>query len=575
MPDRPLLVQPVPALERLSRYSVGRPRFETDLILDFNESTVPLPVTGDAEGAPADSHLYPWTDRLVGLLAGRLSVEPDRVIVTCGADDALERAVRSVCCPGRTAVMMQPTYGMPRRYATLAGAEIVSVPWWSGPFPVEQVCDAAGDDAALLFLVSPNNPTGASITHEEFSEVVRRLPATLIVLDQAYREFSDPSYDLTESALEHPNVVLIRTFSKAWGGAGLRVGYAAGDAQVMDWMWRVGQPFPVSRVSLEIIERLVSSGGEPNRHRVGRVRSERDELSAQLEELGAEALPSQASFVAARFDDAAWVRIAMAALGIAIRGFPGRSELEGWLRTTLPGDVASFRRLCDGFRTVLRPAALLFDLDGVIADESRSYRRTIIATAGSYGLALDMDEVNAVKAAGNANNDWQLTHRLLSEAGVEVSLDEVVEQFEALYQGTHDEPGFRRDERLLADPELLRTLAKRLPLAIVTGRPRADAERFLAEHDIADRFRAVVCMEDAPAKPDPAPIRLALERLGIDHAWMVGDTPDDIRAARSAGVLPIGIVAPGDAPSMAKQALSDAGAAKILTSIDELTEVLP
>jgi histidinol-phosphate aminotransferase len=223
MKQLPLLVEPVPALEHLSHYSVGRPPFVTDLVLDFNESTEPLPVTGSPPEL-ADAHRYPWTDRLAARLAERLGVDAGRVIVTCGADDALERAVRSVCCPGRRAVMMQPSYGMPRRYAILAGADIATVPWWSGPFPVEQVLDAAADGAALLFLVSPNNPTGAAVTREELVALARALPRTLVILDQANREFTDPELDLTELALSYPNVVLVRTFSKAWGGAGLRAG---------------------------------------------------------------------------------------------------------------------------------------------------------------------------------------------------------------------------------------------------------------------------------------------------------------------------------------------------------------
>ncbi len=82
----------------------------------------------------------------------------------------------------------------------------------------------------------------------------------------------------------------------------------------------------------------------------------------------------------------------------------------------------------------------------------------------------------------------------------------------------------------------------------MTGRPRVDADRFLERTGIAGCFRTVVTMEDAPIKPDPTPVRLALERLGVATAWMVGDTPDDTRAARGAGVLPMGVVAPGDDP---------------------------
>lgn len=574
MTERPLLVEPVPALDRLSRYSVGRPPFDTDLVLDFNESLEPLPLTAPHPEIP-DVNRYPWTARLERQIAETLGVAPEQVIVTCGADDALERSVRSVCRPGDRAVMMQPTYGMPRRYAILAGAEVVAVPWWGGPFPVDAVCGAAGDDAALLFLVSPNNPTGSVVTRAELTAVVERLPRTLIVLDQAYREFADPELDLTETALSRPNVVLVRTFSKAWGGAGLRAGYAVGDPRVVDWLRRVGQPFPVSRPSLEVLEATVGPGVAPDAGRIARICAQRDALGEHLAALGAEPLPSQASFVAARFADAPWVRTAMAALGIAIRGFPGRPELDAWLRTTLPGDDGAFERLADAFTTVLRPQALIADLDGVIADESQSYRRCIVETAATFGLALDIVKVNAAKAAGDANNDWELTRRLLADAGIEVGLDEVTERFERLYQGTGHEPGLRRHERLLVEPGVLRALADRLPTAVVTGRPRADAERFLDEHGLSDSFAAVVAMEDAPAKPDPAPVRLALDRLGVRHAWMVGDTPDDIRAARSAAVLPIGIVAPADDPATARAALAAAGAARILSTFDELLEVMP
>ena len=470
--------------------------------------------------------------------------------------------------------MVKPTYGMPWRYAITTGAEIETVAWWKGPFPVDQVCETCGDDAALLFLVSPNNPTGAVITRSEFTELVTRLPKTLILHDQAYREFSDPEFDLTETALAHPNVVLIRTFSKAWGGAGLRAGYAVGDARVIDWLRRIGQPFPVSRLTLDVLEKTVTPSAEPSRERVDRIRAQRDGLREVLADLGVESLPSQGSFVAARFADAGWIRNAMASLGIAIRGFPGRSELNSWLRTTMPGDDDAFDRLTDTFRTVLKPEALLFDLDGVIADESVSYRRTIVETAAAFGLEIDLETVNAAKAAGNANNDWELTRRLLAEGGIDVSLDEVTTRFEAIYQGTDVEPGLRRHERLLVERDTLTRLAAKVPLGLVTGRPRSDAERFLSEHGIDQLFQTVVTMEDAPVKPDPAPVSLALGQLGLRRAWMIGDTPDDLHAARSAKVLPIGIVAPGDDPGAAQSALADAGAARILTNVSELLEIL-
>jgi HAD superfamily phosphatase len=178
------------------------------------------------------------------------------------------------------------------------------------------------------------------------------------------------------------------------------------------------------------------------------------------------------------------------------------------------------------------------------------------------------------KAAGDANNDWILTHRLLRTRGVETTLEEVTRRFEALYQGNETEPGLWHVEQLLVTPDLLGRLASRLPLGIVTGRPRRDAERFLTHTGIHEHFAALVCMEDAPRKPDPAPVRLLMEQLEVHNAWLVGDTPDDMRAAAAAGVLPLAVIAPGDPAEATTHALLESGAERILENVGELEERL-
>jgi histidinol-phosphate aminotransferase len=155
--------------------------------------------------------------------------------------------------------------------------------------------------------------------------------------------------------------------------------------------------------------------------------------------------------------------------------------------------------------------------------------------------------------------------------GVEAPLAEVTERFEARYQGSPGTPGLWERETLLVTREVLERLAARLPLAIVTGRPRGDAERFLAAQGVAELFRVVVTREDAALKPDPEPVRVALEGLGVENAWLLGDTPDDLRAARGAGVLALGVCGSSEA---CRSALVGAGAARVFRAASELEEVL-
>jgi HAD superfamily hydrolase (TIGR01548 family) len=223
----------------------------------------------------------------------------------------------------------------------------------------------------------------------------------------------------------------------------------------------------------------------------------------------------------------------------------------------------------------LRPQALLFDLDGVIANVENSYRRCTLETERSFGLKLERSDLEQRLLAGNANNDWIMSQQILSENGIEIAFDDLYERFQSFYLGTGGIPGLRESETLLVDRSVLEELADRLPLAVVTGRPRDEAHWFLERCSIARLFAATVCLEDGPNKPDPTPVRLALERLGVERAWMIGDTPDDIRAASAAGVLPLGILAPGADVNRTPSALEDAGAVAILTNVSSLLQLLP
>ena len=167
-----------------------------------------------------------------------------------------------------------------------------------------------------------------------------------------------------------------------------------------------------------------------------------------------------------------------------------------------------------------------------------------------------------------------MSQRLCAQANQAVALTEIRDVFETLLQGTSDQPGLWTREESLTDSDFIAALAAGRPIAAVTGRPRRDAERFLKRAGLRGLFDAVICMEDAPAKPSPEPVQLALKQLGVERAWMLGDTPDDMRAARAAQVLPIGITAPGEATPNMQQTLSEAGAARVFETVQDVQEVM-
>ncbi len=568
---------PSPALRGAAAYRTERPERHVDLRLDGNEGVPPPAALLEVLRAsfPEIVRRYPDAAPLEKTIAARLGIAPERVLVTAGADEGLDRACRALVGPGDAIVLPSPTFEMLPRYARLAGARVVEVPWAEGPYPAEgAIAAAASSSARAIAVVSPNNPTGAVATEDDLLRLSAGAPEAFLLVDLAYAEFAD--VDLTPAALALDNALVFRTLSKAWGLAGLRVGYvAARDAEIVSWLRAAAGPYPVAGPSLALAAARLESGEAEVRRFVATVREERRTIAETLERLGAEPLPSQANFVFARFRDAGYVRDALAGLGIAVRAFKGRDGLEDALRITCPGGAAPLERLLGGLAAALAPEAVLLDVDGVLADDSKSYRLSVVETARTFGVAVTSGEIAAMKAKGDANDDWALTRRLLAEKGVDATLAEVTARFEAIYQGANGLRGLRETETLIPARATLERLARRFPLAAVTGRPRADALRFLEEKGVAPLFRAVVAREDGPMKPDPSTVRAALARVGAKRAVMVGDTPDDVRAARAAGVVPLGVVAPGDAPSAAEEVLLGAGAARVLSSLDELEALLP
>ena len=561
---------PIPQLASINAYARDRHGAPCDLDLGGTESQVSAPLAEDGADVLAGATRYPDPAPLARALAGLHGIAASHVLVTAGADDALERACRAMLCPGRNAILTNPTFEMIPRYVALTGADTRFAPWPSGALPVGEIISRADANTTLIGIVTPNNPTGSAASLADIARVHDAVPQALVLLDLAYADFA--AEDLTRALLGLPRAIVVRTLSKAWGLPGLRVGYAMSDPAVLRWLRDVGSPFPVASASLAVAERTVVRSAAVRDETVSRTRANRARLCALLTELGVEPLDTQANFVTVAGDRARWIRDVLAGFGIATRFFTGGDCAR--TRITVPVDARALVRVEHALRCGVDPEVVLFDLDGVIADVSNSYRETIQRTAAAFGATVSAGDIRERKARGHANDDWRVTADLVHAAGINASLEDVTNTFERIYQGDAGSEGLNASERPLVSREWLASFASRCPLGIVTGRPRADARFFLDRFGLTEFFAVVVVREDAPLKPNPAPITRACTELGVKRAWMIGDTRDDIVAARAANALPIGVVPPGDPPDDIGASLTHAGAARVLGTTMEVRACL-
>lgn len=222
------------------------------------------------------------------------------------------------------------------------------------------------------------------------------------------------------------------------------------------------------------------------------------------------------------------------------------------------------------------PRVMLFDMDGVLVDVSRSFRTIIRELVREYtGSPATAADVQALKERGGFNDDIRLSRELIRRGGRDVTFQEVKARFDEMYQGTDQSPGMYKQERWLVDEELLARLAGRYRLGVVTGRTQREVScaRRLPGASL-EHFGVVVTQDEVSAeqlKPRPDTLLLAMQRLGVREGFYVGDSVDDQTAALAAGLEPIGVIPPGASdPGRLRRRLIECGASTVLDSIDEI-----
>ncbi|MGJ8637496.1 MAG: pyridoxal phosphate-dependent aminotransferase [Phycisphaerales bacterium] len=347
------LLQPADRIGSLLPYAPPARGGRITLTLDNNEGAPIDPMVLDTirEIDPESLTRYPDASGLERSIAQSFGVNSERVIVTNGGDDAIDRICRAVLNPGDTMLTHKPGFVMIPRYAQLAGAQVTLIDWLDGAFPEQRMLDAIDAGTKLIALISPSNPTGLIIDADSILTIATKAASngTVLLLDQAYIEFADE--DPIECLLDLPNVVIVRTFSKAMGLAGQRIGYAIGPQRIISWLRTVGGPYPVSVLSIALAQAVFAkkSQREPI---FARTMLYRENLIKHLASLGIPALPSQANFVLARFKDAAGTHASLLERGVSVRRFRQGGDIDSYLRISVPANQSQQNQLINALSSI-------------------------------------------------------------------------------------------------------------------------------------------------------------------------------------------------------------------------------
>lgn len=322
-----------------------------DVWLNANE--FPTPVNFDLRQQTLNRYPECQPKAVIDNYAAYAGLKPEQVLVSRGADEGIELLIRAFCEPGQDAILFcPPTYGMYSVSAETFGVEYRTVPAredWQ--LDLQTIGDSL-DGVKLVYVCSPNNPTGQIINPEDMRTLLEMTRGrAIVVADEAYIEFC-PQATLAGWIAEYPHLVVLRTLSKAFALAGLRCGFTLASAEVIALLLKVIAPYPLSTPVADIAAQALSPEGiEAMRQRVAQIIDERQFLVSQLREIACveEVFDSETNYILARITASSAVFKSLWDQGIILRDQNKQPSLSGCLRITI-GTRPESQRVIDALR---------------------------------------------------------------------------------------------------------------------------------------------------------------------------------------------------------------------------------
>lgn len=298
------------------------------------------------EQALAGLARYPDQFELIAALAGQLGVAHNQIVLGNGSNDVLDLAARVFLAPGRSSVFAQHAFAVYPLATLSTGAECIVAPAKHYGHDLAAMRAAIRSDTRLVWIANPNNPTGNFLPGAAIHAFLTAVPADVaVVIDEAYNEYLPPAEraDTVAWLKEFPNLIITRSFSKIYGLAGLRVGFAVASAELADLMNRVRQPFNVNNLAIAAAcaalddHLFVAASYQLNRRGM-------EQIVAGLKRLGLEHIPSHGNFVTFAVNDGAVVNQKLLKQGVIVRPIGGYG-LPNHLRVTIGLETENARFL--------------------------------------------------------------------------------------------------------------------------------------------------------------------------------------------------------------------------------------
>lgn len=522
----------------------------------------------------SDLQYYPYYGEFLEKLAKFHGIEIENLITTAGADESINAIFSTFLEAGQTILTVKPSFVMPKLYAQINKLNYVEVPYvkkWE--FPIEEFLEKI-DEADLIHLTTPNSPTGETISRENIEKIIEKSGNKAVLIDETYMNYAKSSSldflrhceECCDEAIFPHNVFVVRSFSKDFGLAGLRLGYVVSHPENIISLRKHLSPYNVSTLTVKAgISALEDFAFFENVKKEMEV--SKSILKQGLEVIGAKVYPSETNFLLVDFGlKAEFIYKKLLDNKIKVKYFAQKGASAEFLENTMRIGVPKLENTQKILKALEVKPTIVFDMDGVLIDTSKSYRLAVKKTVEEFtGKAISFEQIQEAKNLGGLNNDWDLTEFLIRknieptrycQEGTDCftntrndapTRQSIIEIFQQLYWDNGN--GLINDEDCLVNENFIKDLAKNYNLAIFTGRPRTEAIYTLEKNNIKDYFYPIITMDDLPLdkqKPSPLGLEVIKEKIITDKIYYLGDTQDDMKCAKSAQVVGVGVLPPQD-----------------------------